>query len=79
MSGGFTQKGETDEGRLKAGRARYDAALVDIILKEKPDLIVLAGFMWILSPQFLEPLEAAGVPVINLHPGKSILILVPRV
>ncbi|KAF6799553.1 phosphoribosylglycinamide formyltransferase [Colletotrichum musicola] len=71
VSGGFTQKGETDETRLKAGRARYDAALVDIILKEKPDLIVLAGFMWILSPQFLEPLQAAGVPVINLHPDHS--------
>lgn len=64
-------KGETNEATLKEGRARYDAALADIILKDKPDLVVLAGFMWILSPQFLQPLEAAGIPVINLHPGKS--------
>jgi phosphoribosylglycinamide formyltransferase len=28
-----------------------------------------AGFMHILAPSFLEPLERAHVPVINLHPA----------
>ena len=33
----------------------------------KPDLIVLAGFMHIVSPEFLAVLN--GVPCINLHPA----------
>jgi phosphoribosylglycinamide formyltransferase len=34
-----------------------------------PDLVVLAGFMHIVSSAFLAPLRRAGVPVINLHPA----------
>lgn len=79
VSHGFLPKGEKDESVVAAGRARYDAALADRIIKGeggsgKPDLIVLAGFMHVLSASFLEPLEKEGIRVINLHPalpGKS--------
>lgn len=36
---------------------------------QKPDLIVCAGWMLILSIDFLEPLENQGIPIINLHPA----------
>ncbi|KAK6879936.1 Phosphoribosylglycinamide formyltransferase [Candida tropicalis] len=35
----------------------------------KPDLIVCAGWMLILSPTVLQPLEKAGITIINLHPA----------
>ncbi|EMG50885.1 ADE8 Phosphoribosylglycinamide formyltransferase [Candida maltosa Xu316] len=35
----------------------------------KPDLIVCAGWMLILSPSVLQPLENAGITIINLHPA----------
>lgn len=66
------QKGETDQQKVAEGRQRYDAALAAKILsteKEKPELIVLAGWMHVFSPAFLEPIEKAGVRVINLHPA----------
>ena len=52
-----------------ARRAGYDAALAALVLAARPRLVVLAGFMHVLAPAFLEPLSAAGVPVINLHPA----------
>ncbi|KAL2883544.1 Bifunctional purine biosynthetic protein ADE5,7 [Colletotrichum sp. CLE4] len=69
VSGGFTAKGEKDEAKLKEGRSRYDAALAEVVLEDKPDLVVLAGWMHVFSAPFLRPLEATGVPVINLHPA----------
>lgn len=61
-------------------RHDYDAAVARITLKDKPDLIILAGWMHILGDRFLElvdgrkPLESAeelgrSIPVINLHPA----------
>jgi phosphoribosylglycinamide formyltransferase len=35
----------------------------------RPDLIVCAGWMLILSPDFLSPLEDEGISIINLHPA----------
>ncbi|KAF9869995.1 phosphoribosylglycinamide formyltransferase [Colletotrichum karsti] len=70
VSNGFCAKGETDASKVKEGRARYDAALAEKILQDKPDLIVLAGWMHVFSEPFLTPLAAAGVKVINLHPAK---------
>lgn len=35
----------------------------------KPDLIVCAGWMLILAPEFLTPIEDEGIPIINLHPA----------
>ena len=51
-------------------REEYDEDLAELILKDEPDLIVCAGFMHVLSPMFLEPLENKGVAIINLHPGR---------
>jgi len=52
----------------KAGKSReaYDADLAEKILIEKPDLIVLAGWMHIVSPEFLNYFPNQ---VINLHPA----------
>ena len=51
-----------------ATRETYDVHLAELVLSEKPDLVVLAGFMHILSPTFLESLPAS-LPIINLHPA----------
>lgn len=48
------------------GRETYDVALAERILVEKPDLIVLAGWMHIVSPAFLNYFPNR---VINLHPA----------
>jgi phosphoribosylglycinamide formyltransferase len=48
-------------------RSDYDRALAKIILESRPDLIVLAGFMHILSAEFLS--LVGDIPIINLHPA----------
>jgi len=52
----------------EAGKSRedYDADLAATIREYAPDLIVLAGWMHILTPAFLEPFPNK---VINLHPA----------
>lgn len=51
-------------------REKYDTELARLILEDgPPDLVVCAGFMHILSPQFLAPMEDARVSIINLHPA----------
>jgi phosphoribosylaminoimidazolecarboxamide formyltransferase/IMP cyclohydrolase len=52
----------------KAGRSRdaYDTDLAVAAARFTPDLIVLAGWMHILSPAFL---QAVSCPVLNLHPA----------
>ena len=52
-----------------ADRAKYDADLAALILAQKPDLVVCAGWMHILSEACLTPLREAGVDIINLHPA----------
>src|SRR5690606_39441264 len=37
-----------------ASRDRYDEALIDAIDQHQPDLVVLAGFMRILTPAFVQ-------------------------
>jgi phosphoribosylglycinamide formyltransferase len=66
------QKGETDEQKLAEGRQKYDAALAMKILstdKERPELIILTGWMHVFSRAFLEPIERAGTRLINIHPA----------
>lgn len=58
----------TEEG-VQAAREQYDVELARLILEDKPELVVCLGFMHILSPQFLEPLERAQTRIINLHPA----------
>ncbi len=61
---------DTDEG-VKIARQKYDSKLAQIILAHipSPDLVVCAGWMHILSTQFISALKSANVPIINLHPA----------
>lgn len=59
----FPLKPYREDGR---GREAYDADLAAALLPYRPDLIILAGWMHVLSPAFLEPF---GGRVINLHPA----------
>ena len=49
-----------------AGREAFDAALVECIDAFKPDLVVLAGFMRILTPDFVRHYEGR---LLNIHPS----------
>ena len=51
-----------------AGRSReaYDAELANTVASFQPDLVVLAGWMHVLSPAFLDHFSRR---VINLHPA----------
>lgn len=62
------QHPSTPEG-VQAAREEYDAELARLILADSPALVVCLGFMHVLSPRFLEPLEMARVRIINLHPA----------
>lgn len=59
----FPLKPYTSAGR---SRADYDADLASEITQFQPDLIVLAGWMHVLSPTFLERFPNR---MINLHPA----------
>jgi len=49
-----------------ASREDYDRHLIDRIEKEKPDLVVLAGYMRILSEEFIKTFEGR---LVNIHPS----------
>jgi phosphoribosylglycinamide formyltransferase 1 len=49
-----------------ADRAAFDAALTDTIDAHEPDLVVLAGFMRVLTPAFVQ--HYAG-RMLNVHPS----------
>jgi phosphoribosylglycinamide formyltransferase 1 len=53
-----------------AERAAFDAALRDALAAFEPDLVVLAGFMRILTPTFITPWRGR---LLNIHPS-----LLPR-
>jgi len=59
----FPLKPYNDEGK---SRETYDADLAEAVDLYQPDLIVLAGWMHIFSPAFLEKFPEK---VINLHPA----------
>lgn len=59
----FPLKPYLDDGR---GRAAYDRDLAERLAAERPDWIVLAGWMHVLSPAFLDRFPRR---VINLHPA----------
>ena len=48
------------------GRDKYDMALVDAIDQHQPDLVVLAGFMRILTPAFVQHYHGR---LLNIHPS----------
>ena len=47
-------------------RASFDRALADILADYRPDLIVLAGFMRILTAEFIERFSGR---IMNIHPS----------
>ena len=49
-----------------ASRKGYDIYIAELIKKENPDLIVLAGYMRILSDEFIDAFEGK---IINIHPS----------
>lgn len=51
---------------LHASREQFDAALIDAIDGFRPRLVVLAGFMRILTPRFVSHYDAR---LINIHPS----------
>ncbi|WP_369795121.1 phosphoribosylglycinamide formyltransferase [Halioglobus sp. HI00S01] len=47
-------------------RETFDAALVHALAPYEPDLVILAGFMRILTPVFIEPFAGK---LLNIHPS----------
>jgi phosphoribosylglycinamide formyltransferase-1 len=47
-------------------KAGYERALLEGIRAAEPSCLVLAGYMRILSPWFV---ENAGLPIVNIHPS----------
>lgn len=52
--------------RLFADRAAFDAALAAEVDRHHPDLVVLAGFMRMLTPSFIERYHGR---IMNIHPS----------
>ena len=47
-------------------REDFDRALVAALAPQQPDLVILAGFMRILTPEFIEPYQGR---LLNIHPS----------
>jgi phosphoribosylglycinamide formyltransferase 1 len=47
-------------------REAYDAVVLSVLKKEKVDLVILAGFMRILSPFFVKSMKNK---ILNIHPA----------
>lgn len=65
----YYAKVSKDKEARAAARAQFNTDLAKIVLDLKPSLVVCAGWMLILAPNFLNPLKAASTPIINLHPA----------
>ncbi|WP_028923813.1 phosphoribosylglycinamide formyltransferase [Pseudonocardia acaciae] len=52
--------------RQHPDRERWNEALTKSVAEHRPDLVVSAGFMKLLSPDFL---AGVGAPVLNTHPA----------
>ena len=58
-----------DELSFRAAREAYDAELAKKILLDRPDLVVCAGWMQIVTEKLLDALASKDVKIINLHPA----------
>lgn len=50
-------------------RKTYEDKLIAYVKDQQPDIIVLAGWMWILGDNFIKTMQEMEIPVINLHPA----------
>lgn len=57
---------EDKAARAKA-RTQFEDDLAKLVLEEKPDVIICAGWLLILGSTFLSQLQS--VPILNLHPA----------
>jgi len=57
---------EVVDPRVHGSREAFDAALALAVQAHAPDLVVLAGFMRILGPAFVEPFAGR---LLNIHPS----------
>ncbi|WP_071797025.1 phosphoribosylglycinamide formyltransferase [Natronohydrobacter thiooxidans] len=55
-----------DHRPFKGDRAAFEAALMEPLLAAAPDLIALAGFMRVLTPDFVARFEGR---MLNIHPS----------
>ncbi|MEV4609679.1 phosphoribosylglycinamide formyltransferase [Neorhizobium sp. LMR1-1-1.1] len=60
------------ERKAYAGKAEHEAAILDALADINPDIICLAGYMRLISGDFIRPYEAR---ILNIHP--SLLPLFP--
>lgn len=56
-----------DKKARQHARVSFELALSELVLRDKPDLIVCAGWLLILGPDFLG--NIGSIPIINLHPA----------
>jgi phosphoribosylglycinamide formyltransferase-1 len=47
-------------------REEYDSKIIELLEKEKVDLVVLAGYMFVLSPEFVSRFKNR---ILNIHPS----------
>ena len=55
-----------DHSTFGRDRAAFEAALLQPVLAAKPDIICLAGFMRVLTPEFVARFEGR---MLNIHPS----------
>lgn len=55
-----------EDHKQHESRQAFEEVLVQRVLAYQPDVVVLAGFMRVLTATFL---DGVGVPVVNLHPA----------
>ena len=53
----------------KEKRKEYDKLLLDLIQKTDADIVILAGWNFVLGDEFLSSATQKEIPVINLHPA----------
>jgi len=59
------------EGNLKdkIARKKYEEKLLKEIERIKPDLILLSGWMFVLSDDFVKKVQEMQIPIVNHHPA----------
>lgn len=65
----YKKREAANKAGLLLARVAYDQDLARLIVGDRPDLVVCAGWMHILSSAFVDALSEAEIAVINLHPA----------